>query len=82
MVIRQWRRHAAADTDETPEIITKAEELVQMGLKSKDALHLACALALKCDYFLTTDDDLIKKAAGFDRIKVFDPIAFIKEELA
>lgn len=82
LVISQWRRHASADTDETPEIISTAEQLVRKGFKSKDALHLACALALKCDYFLTTDDHLIKKATGINEIKVIDPIAFIKEDLA
>jgi predicted nucleic acid-binding protein len=81
LVIRQWRRHATADIDETPEILEKAKKLVQIGLKSKDALHLACALALKCEYFLTTDDHLIKKTVLIGEIKVIDPITFIKEEL-
>lgn len=68
------------DTDETKGIIAKAEELVEMGLKSKDSLHLACAIALRCDYFLTTDDHLIKKAILIAEIKVTDPIAFMREE--
>ena len=37
------------------EIIERAEGLVQMGLKSKDALYLACAISLRYDYFLTAD---------------------------
>lgn len=80
MVVRQWRTYAVADTDETEEIIEKAERLHQMGIKGKDALHLACAIALRCDYFLTTDDYLIKKAVGTSEIKVTDPITFIREE--
>lgn len=79
MLVRQWRTHATVDTEETKEIIEKAEGLVQMGLNSKDALHLACAISLGCDYFLTTDDHLIKKAVGIEVIKVADPIIFVRE---
>ena len=79
MLVRQWRTLATVDTEETKEIIEKAEGLVQMGLNSKDALHLACAISLGCDYFLTTDDHLIKKAVGIEVIKVADPIIFVRE---
>ena len=50
-----------------------------MGIKSKDSIHLACAISMQCEYFLTTDDELIKKASGIKEIKVTDPISFIKE---
>jgi len=30
----------------------------------KDAAHLACAIKAGCDYFITTDDKLIKKYDG------------------
>jgi len=79
-VVRQWRTHATVDTDETQEIIEKAEGLVEIGVKSKDALHLACAIILRCDYFLTTDEQLIKKAIRVAEIKVTDPITFMREE--
>ena len=80
IAIRQWRKHATIDTDATEEIIEKAEELFHTGLKSKDALHGACAILLKCDFFLTTDEQLIKKAVGIREISVTDPITFIREE--
>ena len=52
-----------------------------MGVRSKDALHLACAVAMECDYFLTTDDQLVERAAGATEIKVTDPVSFIREEI-
>lgn len=79
LAIRGWKKHALADTDETKEIAEKAERFHQMGIKSKDSLHLACAISMRCVYFLTTDDELIKKSAGIKEIKVTDPISFIKE---
>ena len=37
-----------------------AREIMQIGVKQKDAWHLACALLADCDYFITTDDRLLK----------------------
>lgn len=80
LAILGWKNLSSVDTDETKEIVEKAERLRQMGIKSKDSLHLACAISMQCGYFLTTDDELIKKTAGIKEIKVTDPISFIKEE--
>ena len=52
-----------------------------MGVRSKDALHLACAVAMECDYFLTTDEQLVKRASGVTKIKVTDLVSFIREEI-
>ena len=79
LAIRGWKNYASVDTDETKEIIEKAERFHQMGIKSKDSIHLACAISMRCEYFLTTDDEVIKKASGIKEIKVTDPISFIKE---
>ncbi|GAN34583.1 MAG: hypothetical protein UZ01_01373 [Candidatus Brocadia sinica] len=77
--IRGWKNYALGDTDETKEIVERAEKFHQLGIKSKDSLHLACAISMQCEYFLTTDDELIKKASGIEEIKVTDPISFIKD---
>ncbi len=79
LAIRCWKNYASVDTDETKEIIEKAERFHQRGIKSKDSIHLACAISMRCEYFLTTDDELIKKASSINEIKVTDPISFIKE---
>lgn len=81
MLIRQWKEYAEADTDETSEIVERSQTFVQIGLRAKDALHVSCAIALGCDYFLTTDDQLIKKAAGIAEVRVTDPITFVKEHI-
>lgn len=81
VVVSQWRTHAAVHIHETDEIQRKADNLVRQGLQSKDALRVACAIALECEYFLTTDDHLIKKFTDLKEIKVVDPITFVREEL-
>ena len=47
------------------------------GIKSKDALHLACALEAKCDYFITTDRIFLKKAQAVREIQTINPVDFV-----
>ncbi len=56
-------------------IKNRAEALELKGIKSLDALHLACAEASGCDYFLTCDDRIIKRYDG--HIQVKNPADFI-----
>ena len=51
VVVGRWKSHATVDTGETQEIVEKAEALIQIGLRAKDALHLACAIALNVTIF-------------------------------
>ena len=53
-----------------------ANDLMQKGIKMKDAAHLACAIKAECDYFITTDDKLLKKQLG-DKIRVRSPLTFL-----
>ena len=55
-----------------------ASELMQQGIKMKDAVHLACAISAECDYFITTDDKLLKNYAG-DKIKIRSPLTFLDD---
>jgi len=77
-VIERWRALAVRDVSESQEILSQARAIQILGLKSKDALHLACALSGSCDFFLSTDDTIIRKMAGFERIKALDPINFLE----
>jgi len=55
------------------------DELTSIGLKPIDALHIACAVALECDYFLTVDKGILKKTAGISQIKIANPMNLISE---
>ena len=59
------------------EIFAKAGEFIKANIKMKDAAHLACAIKAGCDYFLTTDDKLIKKY-NEKEIIVCNPITFLQ----
>ena len=47
-----------------------------------DALHIGSAIISGCNYFLTTDDKVLKKSEFITELTIIDPIGFIKEELS
>lgn len=63
--------------NERDEMIAKmAEPIMQTGVKEKDAFHVACAIYAKCDYFITTDDRLLKFYT--EQISLVTPGEFIR----
>jgi predicted nucleic acid-binding protein len=72
---------ATARTALTPAIEERAVELQKQSISSFDALHLASAESARSDYFLTTDDDLLRKAkrAGL-KVKVENPAKWLIQE--
>jgi predicted nucleic acid-binding protein len=76
-VIKHWKNKSIIDISESQEILQNAEYLTKKGIKSKDALHIACAIDGKCDYFLTTDDDILSKLKTFEKIIVINPVNFL-----
>ena len=81
--IEKWRKLSGDDIVENSNILSKATDLTTNGLKPKDAIHIACAKDAGCEYFLTTDDQVIKKMANNKDITVLNPTDFVKiiEEL-
>ena len=77
--ISGWRQYATRDVEETPLILQNANRLAGMGLKAKDALHIACAIAGACPYFVTTDADILKRRQDVHDITRIDPTAFVRE---
>lgn len=76
--ISDWKQQALLTVNENPIIIETAKKLVGIGLRPKDALHIACAQFAECSYFLTTDDKIINKNSQIEQITIIDPISFIK----
>jgi predicted nucleic acid-binding protein len=54
-----------------------AKQIMQTGVKYKDACHVACAMLAECEYFLTTDKRLLKYKT--EKLKMLNPIDFVKE---
>ncbi len=77
--IAKWKKFASTDVEESENLLKTANVLLKSGLKSKDALHLASAIEGDSDYFITTDDGILKKISKFDKIFVVSPTDFIKK---
>jgi predicted nucleic acid-binding protein len=54
-------------------------KLCSLGIKSLDSLHISCAIEQNCNYFLTVDKGILKKANTIEGIKVLSPIEFLVE---
>jgi predicted nucleic acid-binding protein len=62
----------------------RAKELQAFGFSAFDALHLACAEAAHVDIFLTTDDDILRRAQrlrGLLHLRVENPVSWSEETL-
>jgi predicted nucleic acid-binding protein len=86
----QWRREAVelwllqdvAEQVPEHELASRTGELMEMGFKGFDALHLAYAEAVGADVLLTVDERFLRKAkarAADLRVRVISPIALIQE---
>lgn len=54
-----------------------AEALALKGIKTYDALHISCAVAAHCTYYLTTDKKLLNTPVH--EIRIVDPVTFVNE---
>ena len=75
--IIEWKKIAAENIGGAKNVVARASEFTRHGVKSKDALHIACAIEGKAEYFLTTDDKFLKKLAKTKELIVINPVNFI-----
>ena len=62
--------------DKDREAMELAREIRKTGVKDMDALHVACAILAGCDFFITTDDRLLKYMP--QEIQIVTPGEFIR----
>jgi len=74
IAVDRWRKFSVVDVAESRDILGKANQFVMAGVKPKDALHVACAIAGGADYFVTTDDKLLKKMLNEPQFAAIGPI--------
>ncbi len=77
-IVSTWKNIAVKDIDECMDLLRIAKSLQARGIHSKDAIHLGCSIMAGCDFFVTTDDHIIKKMCNFKRILVVSPIQLLE----
>ncbi len=75
--IAAWEVYAIVDVEETESVLAEAKILLEFGLKKLDAIHIASGGLGLADYFVTTDDRILKKASLISSIKICGPQDFI-----
>ncbi|MFA6653419.1 MAG: PIN domain protein [Candidatus Delongbacteria bacterium] len=75
--ILTWKSLASVMINNNNSVITSALRIADHGFKKKDALHLACAIDKKVEYFITVDKGIINKKKYILEIKIVNPIEFI-----
>lgn len=71
-------QRASREIEPSEKIREQAQKFEEINIKSRDALHLACAELTGCAYFLTCDDKLIKKSRQLNlKTKVRGPVEFV-----
>ncbi len=80
--IKKWKDLSSQDIEETNEILKIIIGLENYKILGKDAVHIACAIYSKVDFFLTTDYKLIKKSSSLVGLSVVNPVDFVKIEEA
>ena len=76
--IALWKSFAVVDVDTSNDVEALAEEIVLLGIKPMDALHVASAIVAGATCLLTTDKALLKKMYRNPRLPALDPIDFIR----
>ena len=79
MAIEKFMKEYAAvyvSNKNEKDIANIAEAIMETGIKEKDAYHVACAIKAECNYFVTTDDRLLKFQS--EKIKLVTPGEFIR----
>ena len=79
VAIKWWKAGATEYVETTEELVLRGEQIEAMGVKPKDALHLASAEKANCDFFLTTDRGILNKVKTLGQMRILNPVQFISE---
>jgi hypothetical protein len=75
--IAPWEKIAEDYCPSNDAVVVRGKEIMRLGIKEADALHIACAIERNCDYFITADALLTRKR--IEGIRVTNPIDFVRE---
>jgi predicted nucleic acid-binding protein len=74
--IQAWENIAKLRCKSSENILLYGKELMKLGIRVNDALHIACAAESQCEYFITTDTGLLNKKV--EGVRIINPIDFIR----
>ena len=75
--IVSWFDGASVYIETTDDVVERAREFTDIGVKKMDALHLASAAKAGCDWFFTTDKGILTKVRNVGSMRVANPVEFV-----
>jgi predicted nucleic acid-binding protein len=75
--IARWEKISSLFITMSDEIVAEANIISLTGIKTADSLHVSCAIAGNCHYFITVDKRLL--AYRDNRIIMCNPIEFFNQ---
>ena len=79
-MIAPWKYNAVEMVAVDDAVISRGEEIERFGVKAMDAIHIACAEAASCDWFLTTDKGITRKLQALGVMRIANPVEFVMED--
>ena len=79
-MIAPWKLNAVEMVAVDDAVISRGEEIERFGVRAMDAIHIACAEAGSCDWFLTTDKGITKKLQSLGGMRIANPVEFVMED--
>ena len=79
-MIAPWKYNAVETVAVDDAVISRGEEIERFGVKAMDAIHIACAEAASCDWFLTTDKGITRKLQALGVMRIANPVEFVMED--
>ena len=79
-IISRWEALSSTVVGPARGIPERAGTYRDLGIRAKDALHLACAVEAGAEYFMTVDKGILKKRARIDEPRILDPLEFFGTE--
>jgi predicted nucleic acid-binding protein len=74
--IEVWRNVASEIVQISQAVSDKAAEYMKLGIRQKDASHIACAVVAGADCFITTDKKILNK--NIMDVEILNPIDFLR----
>ena len=79
--IARWKERSVVNVAISEQVSARAQQLTKAGFGALDAAHMACAEAAACNYFLTSDDKVIRKARHVALVLcVQNPVVYLEEQ--
>jgi len=79
VAIGRWKNLSFVKVLANEQIVENANKYTRIGIKPKDALHVACAIEGESDCFISTDDQLLSKLKSQKIIHAANPVDYVKE---